>query len=242
MKSVQGTWKMWLLVLIVGGLGGYGIYHLRTELAAIKDDMSAADARATKKQAELVAMKDARVELEARVGELEKSSAELVALKEAAEKAALEKEAAGKQLAALSGTVAAALDRELAAQDARLEIRGDEIVVILAGKALFDTAEPIVSQKGGELIARVGSVLVNIPDRRFEICGHVESAALPSSWELSALEAAAVARLLIAAKVKEPSITICGAAATKPLAAGNNAKARAKNRRVEVAIQPRPAL
>jgi chemotaxis protein MotB len=242
MKSVQGTWKHWLLVFLVGGAGGYGIYHLRNELLATKNEMIDADARSTKKQAELLAAKGLHTELEARIDELEKTNAAMVAIKERADAEAIEKERSRATLTSVSSSIATSLAAEIATRDAVITLEDARIVVDISEKVLFDGPEPLISKKGEDVLARIGTQLATIPDHRLEIVGHTETAAvpdkvkatIPSAWELSALHAAAVARRLIEfSKLKDSAILISAAAATQPNKA---AKTKARNRRIEVLI------
>jgi chemotaxis protein MotB len=243
MKSVQGTWKVWLLVFLAGGLGGYGIYHLRNELDVMKAGMTDADARASKKQAELLAAKDARAQLEARIDDLEKTNAGMTALLQKAEAESRDEELMRAKLTSLSGTIALSLESDVKSRDVILSVRDQGLVVDIADRLLFEGPEPIVSKRGEELLAKLGPVIATFPGAHFEVRGHTEGssvpdkikATIPSAWELSALHAAAVARKLIeGAKLKEESVLVSGHGAGMPR--DKSAKAKARNRRVEVVV------
>ncbi len=59
-----------------------------------------------------------------------------------------------------------------------------------------------------------------------------------SAWELSADQAVAVVEYLVSLGVPADSLTAAGAGSFDPLVAGEDAAARAKNRRVEIALAP----
>jgi len=95
------------------------------------------------------------------------------------------------------------------------------------------------------VIARLAVHVASVGDRRIEVRGHTDTnvvpekvkATVPSSWELSSLHAAAVARKLIeGAKLKEHFVTVSGAASGQPRDKSTSAKSKARNRRVEVVI------
>jgi chemotaxis protein MotB len=250
MKSVQGTWKLWLLVLAVTGLGGYGVFHLREELEAARHDVAEADARATKKHAELVSMKQVRTELESRIDELQRENATLAPLKQQMELEARMKEEARTKLQTLSDTLAAAIKGDPAASDVDFAIDGDKLRVTLADKSLFDAVEPVLSKKGDDVLLKLGPTLAALTDQRMQISGHTDGspipeklkATIPSAWELSSLYASAVARNLVEkSKVKDGMLEVVGRAATRPSEKGTSPKAKAKNRRVEILIDAPPA-
>jgi flagellar motor protein MotB len=249
MKSVQGTWKVWLLVLLVGGLGGYGVYHLREQLEIARQDVAGADARATKKHAELLAMKQGRTELETRLEELQKEIAALAPIKQQAELDARTKEEARTKLQALSDTLKESLKGDAALADLRFEIEEEKLHIEIADKVLFDGPEPVISKRGEEVLSKLAPEILKSGTPRLEVAGHNDVAQAPdkvkatiaTAWELSALHAASVARHLVEkAKVKDSNIAVSAFGASRPAEKGATPKARARNKRVELVVEAPP--
>jgi chemotaxis protein MotB len=81
------------------------------------------------------------------------------------------------------------------------------------------------------------------PSRRFLVIAHVDDAPLKSkryktAWELTAARGVAVVEYLVSMGVPAEALTAAGAGGYDPLVPNDSADARAKNRRVEIALMP----
>ena len=80
--------------------------------------------------------------------------------------------------------------------------------------------------------------------RRFLVTGDVDgpdpkpAKRARSPWELTAARAVAVVEYLVSVGVPPASLTAAAAGAFDPVAAGDDAAARSRNRRIEVALLP----
>jgi chemotaxis protein MotB len=81
------------------------------------------------------------------------------------------------------------------------------------------------------------------PSRRFLVIAHVDDAPLKSkryktAWALTAARGVAVVEYLVSMGVPAEALTAAGAGGYDPLVPNDSADARAKNRRVEIALMP----
>jgi chemotaxis protein MotB len=97
---------------------------------------------------------------------------------------------------------------------------------------LVDDAEPILRV--------IAAALAGEP-YDLEIAGHTDnlpiaSAQFPSNWELSALRATAVVRVLADAGIASARLKAVGRADSQPVATNLTPEGRARNRRVELTV------
>jgi flagellar motor protein MotB len=246
-RRVHGTWRVWLMVGIVGALGAAGIYHLRGELMTAREQAMDSDARATQRLADLQAANLAKQELDARVEALEKDMTDFLPLKEKLEAESKAKQERAGKLEAVAKTLAEKLKPEVATKDVEVAAKDTELVLVVREKLLFDAVEPVLSKRGDDVLVRVAAVLTE-PDTKalFEelrVSGHLDDApvpdklklAYPTPWELSAVHAAQVARVLRDKLALEDSkLSVIAYGSSRPLAPNTSAKAKHANRRVEI--------
>jgi chemotaxis protein MotB len=117
------------------------------------------------------------------------------------------------------------------------------VVMTLADKMLFESAEAALSVSSRLLMKKIG-MIVNSTHARIDIQGHtddrsIRTGAFPSNWELSTARAVNVLRYLIAdAGVSPHRLSAVGLSKYHPLAPNNSAENRARNRRVEIIFRP----
>jgi chemotaxis protein MotB len=128
---------------------------------------------------------------------------------------------------------------------------GGRTVELIRADALF---EPASARLTGEGRTRLDTLAARLrrtyPERRFLIEGHADGAPLSaelqktyaSNWELSALRAAAVTRYLTAGSggFAKKRLRLAAFADTRPVASNETAAGRRRNRRVRVAVLPKP--
>jgi len=135
--------------------------------------------------------------------------------------------------------------------DAKLLREGGLSVAVLSADSLFASARPdSLRSAGRDRLDAVAAQLVRVySDRTVRVEGHTDDQPLvgalaerfPSNWTLSAARAAAVARRLIEETGLSPDqFVVVGYGSTRPVASNETAAGRRRNRRVRVAVLPRP--
>ena len=86
-------------------------------------------------------------------------------------------------------------------------------------------------------------MLATLADRRFQVAGHTDDVPIdtdrfPSNWELSTARALEVTRFLIGHGLKSTNVSAAGYAEFDPVASNADPHGRAKNRRIEITLQP----
>jgi chemotaxis protein MotB len=117
------------------------------------------------------------------------------------------------------------------------------MVLQLPNDVLFDSGRAAVKQEGKATIQEVAAILKTIGDRQFQIAGHtdnepIRSSSYPSNWYLSTSRAIKVVEILIDEGVDPKVLSACGYGEFDPVAPNDTAENKAKNRRIEIVIQP----
>ncbi len=142
------------------------------------------------------------------------------------------------------------MKEEIAKGDIRLSQSGGRIKVDLVDKILFDVGEAAVTQRGEEVLSRVGGVLAAVegqedpglrPHRRLAHLGAAREK-YPTNWELAAARAMNVVRYL-EEKANVPGRRLVAAAygPYEPISTNRTATGRARNRRIEIVLTPQLA-
>src|SRR5215475_4243558 len=85
MRSVRGTWRVWLLLFATLGISGWGFTELYHDRESLRADLSRSDARATEKQAELVSQEQEKSAIKEQLKQLDEANKALLPYKEAEE-------------------------------------------------------------------------------------------------------------------------------------------------------------
>ena len=122
-------------------------------------------------------------------------------------------------------------------------VRRGRMVLQLPNDVLFDSGRAAVKEEGKATIQQVASILKTINDRQFQIAGHtdnepIQSSSYPSNWYLSTSRAIKVVEILVDEGVDPKALSACGYGEFDPIASNDNAQNKAKNRRIEIVIQP----
>jgi chemotaxis protein MotB len=122
-------------------------------------------------------------------------------------------------------------------------IRDGRMIIALPNDILFDSGKTDVKPVGRLALAKVAQVLATMPDRSFLVAGHTDDVPIrtelfPSNWELSTRRAVEVVHYLIAQGMPPKQLAAGGYGEFDPVAANDSPEQRAKNRRIEIVLQP----
>jgi type VI secretion system protein ImpK len=163
----------------------------------------------------------------------------------AAVPAALRSDAAPAVAVAPVARLATPLAADIASN--ALEVRDEPLrsVVVLPADALFEAGTAQLDPKQAALLGRIAQALTNQPGQ-VVVSGHsdnvqVSSLQFPSSWHLTRARASAVANALTQRGLRADRVRAEGLADAEPRVPNTTPAERARNRRVEIALQlPRP--
>jgi chemotaxis protein MotB len=125
----------------------------------------------------------------------------------------------------------------------KIATRDGRLVLQLPNDVLFDSGQVALKPAGRDALVQVARVLVTVPGRTFQVAGHtdnvpIQNARFPSNWELSTARAVEVVKLLVSQGVDPKVLSAAGYGEFDPVADNDAADGRAKNRRIEITLQP----
>jgi len=125
----------------------------------------------------------------------------------------------------------------------KLATRNGRLVIQLPNDVLFDSGQTAIKPAGRDALVQVAKVLATVPARTFQVAGHtdnvpIQNARFPSNWELSTARAVEVVKLLVAQGVAAGELSAAGYGEFDPVAGNDAPDGRAKNRRIEITLQP----
>ncbi|MDB5011942.1 MAG: hypothetical protein JWQ25_144, partial [Daejeonella sp.] len=127
-----------------------------------------------------------------------------------------------------------------------VDIRNGKVYVSLTDKLLFSTGSIIIDEKGKQALQELAKVLKTQPEINISVEGHTDNqkvnnlGQIKDNWDLSVLRATSVVRYLTdVEKIENARITATGKGEYQPLATGNSADIRSKNRRIEIVLSPK---
>lgn len=156
-------------------------------------------------------------------------------------------QAAADSRAALFRDLALKFQKMIDAGQLKIVLRNGRMVIQLANDVLFDSGQIEIKPGGQQALGQIATVLASIANRKFQVAGHTDNVPLGtpttslrfgSNWELSTARAVEVVRFLIAHGVKPVELSAAGYGEFDPIAANDSAASRAKNRRIEITLQP----
>jgi chemotaxis protein MotB len=152
-------------------------------------------------------------------------------------------QAAAAARAQLYKDVLAKFQKMIDAGELRIALRNGRMVIQLANDVLFDSGHTEIKPAGQQAIAEVATVFRSIPDRKFQVAGNTDNVRIhtdrfPSNWELSTARAVEVVRFLVAQGVPPELLSAAGYGEFDPIAPNDDAAGRARNRRIEITLQP----
>ncbi len=125
----------------------------------------------------------------------------------------------------------------------KVVVRRGRMVLQLPSEVLFDPGRAELRPQGKAALAEVARVLKTMPGRQFQVAGHtddvpISTAKYPSNWYLSATRAIHVVDFLIKDGMDPHTLSAAGYGQFDPIAPNDTPEDKAKNRRIEIVIQP----
>lgn len=230
----------WVLFFLTLGLGAAAVYFG----FGLLEDEKARSAQALK------ASEEATVQLNDTAKKLQDAEATLASLQTERDALSADLKAKEEELAKLKATyddLSEKLNSEIQQGDIELTQRGERIQVDLIDKILFDSGKAEISEKGKEVLSRLGAAIAGVENKLIQVAGHTDDspivnelkATYPTNWELSSARAVNVVRYLTeTAGVPSKRLVAAGFGQFQPVASNRNHKGRARNRRIEVLLMP----
>ena len=121
--------------------------------------------------------------------------------------------------------------------------RAGRLVIQLPNDVLFDSGQKAVKPAGKQALTALAKVLVTVPGRSFQVAGDtdnlpIQTQRFPSNWELSTARAVEVVHFLVSQAVDPHALSAAGYGEFDPVASNDTPDGRAKNRRIEITLQP----
>lgn len=119
---------------------------------------------------------------------------------------------------------------------------GGKVRVRLSDELVFHPGSARITVAGRKALDQLTSALKDSPSKRIEVVGHTDSAPMQKkyrdNWELSLERARRVGTYLISQGLDQKRLVMSGYADTDPVDTADTDEARAKNRRVEIFVEP----
>lgn len=152
-------------------------------------------------------------------------------------------QAASDARAALFKQLALKFQKMIDAGELKVVLRNGRMVLQLPNDVLFDSGRTDIKPAGKEALKKVASVLRTITDRKFQVAGDTDNVPIntpyfPSNWELSTRRAVEVVHFLTAQGMAPEVLSAAGYGEFDPIASNATHEGRAKNRRIEITLQP----
>lgn len=230
----------WVLFFLTLGLGAAAVYFG----FGLLEDEKARAAQALK------ASEESQLQLSDTAKKLADAEATLASLQAERDTLSANLKAREEELAKLKATydsLSEKLNSEIQQGDIELTQKGERIQVDLIDKILFDSGKAEISEKGKEVLSRLGAAIANVEDKLIQVAGHTDdspivkelTATYPTNWELSSARAVNVVRYLTeTAGVPARRLVAAGFGQHQPVASNRDHKGRARNRRIEVLLMP----
>ncbi|MCG9739937.1 flagellar motor protein MotB [Shewanella insulae] len=134
------------------------------------------------------------------------------------------------------------LNKEIVDGAIEIESLGQQIIIRIREKGAFSSGSGFLQPRFKPVIRRVGELLKDVPGI-ITVSGHTDDMNISnelysSNWDLSSKRAVAVAHELVRVPgFDQQRMKVVGMASTAPLVPNDSAANRARNRRVEIAIE-----
>jgi len=136
-----------------------------------------------------------------------------------------------------------ALNSEIDSGNVELHLEKRGLVVTLQQQSFFPSGDDTIAESSYPALARVAAVIAGLPNP-VQLEGHTDSVPIHSArfrnnWELSSARSIALLELFQNKFGIDPArFTVAGYAQNVPVASNRTDEGRARNRRVEIVIQP----
>lgn len=234
---------MGLCLAGVIGLGWFGYGALSAE----KREADEARAQLDEERERLARVEEQLKAAAERVEQLTGEKDELTREREALAAEVEAKEGELSKLRATYDDLEEKMKEEIAKGEIRVSQAGGRVQVDLVDKILFPSGEAGLSERGKEVLTRIGKILGSVEDKQIQVSGHTDDSppserlkeTFPSNWELSAARAVNVVRFL-AEKGGVPAkrLVAAGHGEFQPIASNAKESGRARNRRIEILLTP----
>ncbi|WP_229725258.1 OmpA family protein [Hymenobacter baengnokdamensis] len=130
-------------------------------------------------------------------------------------------------------------------KDLQVKLKDGKVYVSLSEQLLFKSGSTKVDPKGQEALKKLATVLQEQKDVNVVVEGHTDNVpmrptgSITDNWDLSALRATDIARLLTASGVEPSRITASGRSQYVPVAPNDTPQDKALNRRTEIILTPK---
>ncbi|ASJ96091.1 MULTISPECIES: flagellar motor protein MotB [Shewanella] len=134
------------------------------------------------------------------------------------------------------------LNKEIVDGAIEIESLGQQIIIRIREKGAFSSGSGFLQPRFKPVVRRVGELLKDVPGI-ITVSGHTDDMKISnelysSNWDLSSKRAVAVAHELVRVSgFDQQRMKVVGMASTAPLVPNDSADNRARNRRVEIAIE-----
>jgi len=204
---------------------------LHDRLKECNDQKEALSARVDKLEGELAQVKQALQTQSALVAKGKRSAAELARIK----KRMAEEKALNERLMGQFKDMISAGQLKVVNVDGRLVIK-------MASRILFRPGKAKLSRRGRRSLRKLGKILAKV-DRHFQVAGHTDNRPATRSkyednWELSAIRAVRVVRLLRKVGVPGKNVSAAAFGPYQPATTNRTRIGRRLNRRIEITLLP----
>ncbi|MBI5498962.1 MAG: OmpA family protein [Deltaproteobacteria bacterium] len=130
-------------------------------------------------------------------------------------------------------------------QSGRLRVRIDRgrMVVEMSSNVLFESGSAELGDMGTQTLSELAAVLLQIPDRNFQVAGHTDNVPVGSgrfddNWELSTERALSVVRFFQSVGMNPGVLAAVGYGEFQPVGDNVSETGREQNRRIEIVLMP----
>jgi chemotaxis protein MotB len=213
-----------LTIALLLGLLGFVSWEKKHEVDKVRDDLTNAQAAATKAEAEAAELKVKLADTESRNADLQK-----------------QQEATVHSHQTLEDEMRSALE----SKDVTISQLQGKLTVNILDRVMFDSGEADLKPAGAAVLRKVAAVLAQHPNIKVHVIGHTDNVPIraaarnrfPSNWELSTARATAAVRFLTEnAGVDPRRLGALGYGEFRPVADNTTAEGRAMNRRIAITI------
>lgn len=160
------------------------------------------------------------------------------------EKSAVENNEETDQLSSIQAQVESYIYENNLEDTIDTELSGEGLLISLKTDVTFDSGSAKVKAEGREIAKQMGRMLRTDPPLEIIVSGHADDRPMnneefASNWELSAMRAIQFMNLLLEEGELDPQkFSAKGFGEYRPIVPNTNEENRAKNRRVEVLVEP----
>jgi chemotaxis protein MotB len=135
------------------------------------------------------------------------------------------------------------LQAMISAGQLEVTIRQGRMLIVMPNDVLFDSGRTVLRPQGRATLTAVARALATVRDRRFTVVGHTDDVPIHNTrfrnnWDLSTARPVEVTLFLVEGGLTPTVLGAAGHGEYDPVLANDSDEHRAKNRRVEVELEP----